>query len=459
MLNGLDAVAWEDLEGAYGPAGEVPGLLRRVAEGGEDGWEALGALRGTILHQGSVCSATGPAVPFLGALLDGREPTSGVLWLLGDMADIVDPSVASLAEVRAAVSGLADRILPLLDHPEALVRGLAAYALAKCPGRADESVPALRARLRGEDDPTAVGNLLIAEAVLSRGDDLIREALGDERPAIRGAAALAAALACQERTVLASGPGPAWPGDPAAAAVKDCFAGGDPWLDRGDVDDVPMNLGYPWGWDPVDDLVENIPQEAVPDIVAALLASSSAPVRRAALAAAHGAFHADGPDRLPSPHRERLARNVASALTDPRPALRLAAVHALIPAGASAAGAADALAALAPQEPAAITVLAALADPRWHAPAVAHLTAGTAHPTLAADLAAHAIPLDPLLLASVHTRLATLPDDAPFDPDAHLTALREGRRPAFPHSHATERRALNGLLASWGLPSPESPAR
>ncbi|GAB2830323.1 hypothetical protein GCM10022221_31300 [Actinocorallia aurea] len=438
MLDGLDDIAWEGLEGAYGPAGEVPGLLRDVAAGGDEAWGALAELRATILHQGSVCSATAPSVPFLAGFLDGGEVTAGVLWLLGDMADIVDPEVPELAEVRAAVTCLADRIVPLLADPDALVRGIAAYALAKCPARAADSVAALRARFAIEDDPVAAGNIVIAEAALARGGELVGTALGDGRATVRGAAALAAAGVGRDRG--GRRPGLGWPGAAAVAAVRDCFAAADPWLERPGIDDVPVNLGYPWGWDPVEDLVENVPPPVVPDVVGAVLASSSPPVRRAALSAAHAALYADGPARLPSPHRERLADVLGRALADPDN--RSAAVRALALAGPAASGTADALAASG--ESAAVPVLAALADPRWRPLAIAHLTDGSADPDLGAALAARAVPHDPALLAAVRARLASLPDDEPFDHDAHPAGLR-------PRSHAPERRALRALLASWNL--------
>src|SRR5262245_50685583 len=94
VLSGLDAVGWRELEHAYGAAEDVPELLRRI--GGtdqDDAVQALAALRGSILHQGSVCSATAPVVPFLGKLLatPGAVCAAGIAHLLGDMAAIRDP--------------------------------------------------------------------------------------------------------------------------------------------------------------------------------------------------------------------------------------------------------------------------------------------------------------------------------------------------------------------------------
>ncbi len=72
VLAGLDEIGWAGLSHAYGPAGDVPGLLRALAAGSPaDREHALHALYGTIFHQGSRHEATAPAVPFLAGLAAG----------------------------------------------------------------------------------------------------------------------------------------------------------------------------------------------------------------------------------------------------------------------------------------------------------------------------------------------------------------------------------------------------
>lgn len=72
-LKQLDSIPWQDFEHAYGPATDVPDLLRALAGSDpEEADEALTELHGNIWHQGTVYEASAKAVPFLVALLDER---------------------------------------------------------------------------------------------------------------------------------------------------------------------------------------------------------------------------------------------------------------------------------------------------------------------------------------------------------------------------------------------------
>src|SRR5581483_6556505 len=90
LLAGLDDIAWSSFEHAYGPADDVPELLRALVSGDEEQAEAaVHELYGTIWHQGSVYPATIPAVPFLieiavSGAAGGQTPE--VLRLLGHIA-------------------------------------------------------------------------------------------------------------------------------------------------------------------------------------------------------------------------------------------------------------------------------------------------------------------------------------------------------------------------------------
>lgn len=73
VLSGLDVVPWNKLEHAYGPAIDVPDLIRALAspdkELRDETWYTL---HGNLWHQGTIYEATAFAVPFLVGLLDGE---------------------------------------------------------------------------------------------------------------------------------------------------------------------------------------------------------------------------------------------------------------------------------------------------------------------------------------------------------------------------------------------------
>ena len=74
MLAGLDEIGWAGLKHAYGPADDVPGLIRALASTEPDERErARRALYGNIFHQGSRYEATAYAVPFLARLAVGPQ--------------------------------------------------------------------------------------------------------------------------------------------------------------------------------------------------------------------------------------------------------------------------------------------------------------------------------------------------------------------------------------------------
>src|SRR4051794_2830058 len=74
-LEGLDEVNWSGLRTAYGPATDVPALLRAfVSVDPEDREFADQLLCQTLWHQGNVYSATAAAIPFLYNLLEDDGP-------------------------------------------------------------------------------------------------------------------------------------------------------------------------------------------------------------------------------------------------------------------------------------------------------------------------------------------------------------------------------------------------
>jgi hypothetical protein len=407
MLDQLDEVPWTDLKHAYGPAGNVPDLLRRITGADpDDALDALDELRGSVLHQGGVCSATVPTVPFLAELLTDPaiEHRGGIAYLLGDMADIRDSANPLLAELREAVTAQVDRLMPLLSAPDPWTRLAAGFALARCPGRAAGILAELRARWPVEPDPLVRGNLVIAATSLDPRTELLADALAEGQPAAVRAGAAAAIARC----------GLAWPGL-AVDAVRAGWADGNPWLG--------LDIGYPWGFDPIYDLVNHLTAAEQPAVVGALLASADPGVRQTAAGAGAsliGQFRSV---------REPMVLVLAGAFDDPAPEVRESAVRGIRWAGPAAAVAADALAAMAERHDdasagGALAALVEIGDPRWRGHLPARIAAGTAAPDTGTVLAAAGAPPEPGLLDAVRQRLTETPEP--------------------------ERTALVRLLGSWG---------
>src|SRR5690348_12800500 len=89
MLEGLDNIDWQRLSHAYGPATDVPDLLRALqSPDQETREEAHTQLYISICHQGTIYNATAYAVPFLIELLNypSVEDLESILDLLAGIA-------------------------------------------------------------------------------------------------------------------------------------------------------------------------------------------------------------------------------------------------------------------------------------------------------------------------------------------------------------------------------------
>jgi hypothetical protein len=183
VLDGLDAIDWSALAHAYGPATDVPALLRAVAAGDEASRRAaLGALFGNVWHQGTVYEATAAAVPFLVELAarTGAPDRDVVLALVGCIArgqsyhavhapsrrERVARETAWVRAAHAAVRAEAATLVALLRDEDPGVRAAAAHALAALPEEAERSRPALRAAVAAAGDPRERAAHGLALAVL-----------------------------------------------------------------------------------------------------------------------------------------------------------------------------------------------------------------------------------------------------------------------------------------------------
>jgi hypothetical protein len=197
MLERLDGVDWAAVEHAYGPASDVPDLLRTLRYPDPAARQhARHALFGTIVHQGTRYGATAPAVPFLAelALAPDTPDRHGLVWLLTYAAigydsaslpaGIVEGSLDELARTTntegeereygrwalaayQAVQAIVPSLLPLLDHDEVRLRRAVAHLLAWFPRWAQMSLPRLRGRLAAEPDPDAKAAMLVALGLLA----------------------------------------------------------------------------------------------------------------------------------------------------------------------------------------------------------------------------------------------------------------------------------------------------
>jgi hypothetical protein len=211
MLDRLDNIPWKRLTHAYGPAEDVPDLLRslRTARAEMTGEQSpLWHLFGNIWHQGTVYEATAYAVPFLielaaCPLVPGRL---GILELLAAIAtgssfrdvhgsllnepDFAERKAVELKWVEQAHAAVANGVAAFLamTEEETDVRLAAAHVLALLPKHREVVCVRLRSMVNAETGSLQRAGLLLllglagcrSEATLSvltgalLGDDLVQ---------------------------------------------------------------------------------------------------------------------------------------------------------------------------------------------------------------------------------------------------------------------------------------------
>ncbi|MDN3354195.1 hypothetical protein [Actinomadura sp. DC4] len=333
MLDGLEEIAWDDLDHAYGAASDVPDVLRGVAEGDGD---ALNELFGTIWHQGTVYEATTHAVPFLIELLAAPDTdTAGLLGLLSAIAE-GDPEDEDTG-TRDAVAAGAPTYLRLLAHESADVRAAAAHTLGVSGETAD---PALLEHI--DADPVVRASVVFAAGALDAATpSRVQAWLRDPHPLPRLAAALAAEPPVVE--VLERDTPPSLedlPRLPWAALAEDPLL----WVIERLPDDWDLRIRLLRGW----------------------MRHEDGEVRKGAV------YATEYPILTWRPAAGRLVGDLALRLSDPERDVRYWAASHLAGAGRAAAEAADALWDLLRSEPAehntpaasALNALCRLRDPR-----------------------------------------------------------------------------------------------
>ncbi|MFC9243528.1 HEAT repeat domain-containing protein [Streptomyces sp. NPDC057136] len=168
MFAGIDEVEWASMEHAYGPADDVPGLLRGLASADPAEREsALDGMYGAVHHQGDVYGCTLACIPFLFELVvdPGIQDRGCIVELLtsiggidldeDDEAEIDEEEIegaANYAMAAAAVTAGAGVFFELIADEDPGVRLAAPLALATLHSHPVRVLALLRERLPVEPD-------------------------------------------------------------------------------------------------------------------------------------------------------------------------------------------------------------------------------------------------------------------------------------------------------------------
>ncbi|MFD0152271.1 PBS lyase [Streptomyces sp. NPDC055721] len=192
MLTGIEEVDWASLGHAYGPADDVPALLRGLASADPAEREtALDGMYGAVHHQGDVYDSTLACIPFLLELVadPAVQDRGGIVELLTSIGGIeldddeeldeFDPDdeefipAANYAMAAAAIAAGADVFLGLVGDPDPEVRLAAPCALASLHPDPARVLTLLRESLTVERDTevrlalvAAVGRIALRHASL-----------------------------------------------------------------------------------------------------------------------------------------------------------------------------------------------------------------------------------------------------------------------------------------------------
>ncbi|WP_435157883.1 hypothetical protein [Amycolatopsis sacchari] len=123
VFAGLAEINWAAMKHAYGPASDVPGLLRKlVTDDPREREIAIDGMYGAVHHQGDVYDCTVAAIPFLlriaaGPDLPGRVEVLRLVASLGDVDRSDQPVYRGTmldGQAAAAVAQGCPTLLPLL---------------------------------------------------------------------------------------------------------------------------------------------------------------------------------------------------------------------------------------------------------------------------------------------------------------------------------------------------------
>lgn len=183
VLEGLDQINWASIKHAYGPATDLPGLLKHLLSKKEKlRSEAISELYGNIWHQHTVYEATAHAVPFLIELLQspathGRASIAKLLGLIArgrSYHEVHDPSKKAevarellwVKNARDAVRKGIEPCLKLLTAGDQELRGSIAHLLACFPEDGAGTRQPILGALAAESEPNVRAALGLALALL-----------------------------------------------------------------------------------------------------------------------------------------------------------------------------------------------------------------------------------------------------------------------------------------------------
>lgn len=233
MFDGLDDVPWNELRHWYGPAPDIPQLLRALTcKDKKRQAQTLDTLGNKICHQASSCPATVPAIPFLLELLrvksiPNRDQILSLLLhiavgldsdqlhyqaRISDQLDLMESEASKLTErqkrkpnwgpllglkcYHSVRKGIPD-FIRLLDDKNRAVRIHAAYILAWFPQHHRRVLPRLREKMRSVRRTDELANAILSvgllefQASVSRPSRaFVRPFLQDRRELLRYAAAI-----------------------------------------------------------------------------------------------------------------------------------------------------------------------------------------------------------------------------------------------------------------------------
>lgn len=138
LANALDSVDWSRLGHAYGYASDVPRLLFAVTVGDAQARKAAWReLWGNIHHQGTVYSATAPAVPFIAAIANDADHPDGV-QAMAFLREVALGSGENGDSARVAVRPYAVSLVEALAEQPELVQRAIVWLATAFPSLAEE---------------------------------------------------------------------------------------------------------------------------------------------------------------------------------------------------------------------------------------------------------------------------------------------------------------------------------